>query len=118
MAVLRLSPKGINGIMSQREGMGKSGESFLVVKNQDRVIFRSDLKTLGEGKYVLGQSADGISHLTEGIFSGASGSDVRTDESGNMTLVIFDPINIGVLQWVLVTKMALEEAIVPSVEGK
>lgn len=117
-AVLRLSPKGINAVMVQREGMGNSGESFLVAKSDAGIFFRSDLKTIGEGKFVVGQSAQGVAPLIEGVFSGTSGSDVRSDASGNMNLVVYNPVNIGGLKWVLVTKMLLEEAIVPVLEGK
>lgn len=115
VAVLRIGPDEINAIMARREGMGRSGETFLVGRDKGKLLMRSDLKTMGEGKLVAGADAGVLSSLLEGAFDRPV-REVRMDDSGRMVLVISDPIEVSGVKWALTTKMDLEEAIVPSAE--
>jgi methyl-accepting chemotaxis protein len=115
VAVLRIGPAEINAIMARREGMGRSGETFLVGQGKGKLLMRSDLKTIGDGKLVVGAEGGVLSSLLEGAFERPV-REARMDDSGKMVLVIADPMEISGVKWALITKMDLEEAIVPGAE--
>jgi methyl-accepting chemotaxis protein len=107
----RLTPAPLNAIVHHREGMGKSGETYLVGRHDDRISFRSDMLTMGAGDYVVGRriSTDYIRKALEG----ETGEAVFTDSEGTLVMVAYGPLEIDGLQWACITKMDLEEAIVP-----
>ena len=105
----------INKIVQKREGMGKSGESYLVGKKNGKISFRSDMLTMGDGKYVIGHEI--TTPYIEKALSGNKAHEIYTDSYGNLVMVVYDALNIEGLNWAMVTKMNLEEAIVPKLEG-
>ncbi len=111
----QLSTDQINSIMQQRAGMGRSGESYLMGKSGGKVALRSDLKTMGEGKYVIGYEIS--TEYIEKALNGKKEHNVYTDSSGNLVMVAFNPLSIRGLQWACISKIDLEEAIVPLVDG-
>jgi len=106
---------GINQIMQQRSGMGTTGESYLVGKNKDKISFRSDMLTMGNGRYVIG--FDITTAYIEKAIAGKSDQGVFTDSAGHLTMVAFNPLAIKGLNWACVSKMNLEEAIAPKLKG-
>ncbi len=111
----QLPTDGINQIMQQRTGMGTSGESYLVGKNNDKIAFRSDMLTMGNGKYVIGHEI--TTAYIEKAIAGKSDQAVFTDSAGNLTIVAFNPLHIDGVNWACVSKMNLEEAIAPKLKG-
>ncbi len=105
----------INAIMQQRTGMGRSGESYLVGKHRNKIAFRSDMLTMGNGKYVLGYEIS--TPYIEMAVAGQNGKDVFTDSSGKLTAVAFEPMAIMDLTWACVSKIDLEEVVAPMREG-
>lgn len=112
----QLSTDQINSIMQQRAGMGRSGESYLIGKCGGKVAFRSDLKTMGDGNYVIGYEISNLEYIEKAL-NGKKEHNVYTDSSGNLVMVAFNPVSIHGLQWACISKINLEEAIVPWVEG-
>lgn len=57
----RFSGEFINQIMPSRQGLGKSGESYLLrwLESQKKFEMRSDIKTMGNGLYVIGYTLPG-----------------------------------------------------------
>ena len=99
-----------NEIVQRRDGMGTSGETYVVGNLGETVAFRSDMVTMGEGKYVVGYPIT-TPYIQEAI-AGNQGSGVYTDSAGKLVLVAYAPLQIAGLDWACITKMDLEEAIV------
>lgn len=115
VVALRLSRKAINASVGSRTGLGKSGETYLVGKQEGKIAFRSDMATMGGGSYVIGHEIS--TPYIEAALSGQSNQDVYTDSSGKLVAVAFTPLNIPGLNWAIITKIDLEEAIAPGDAG-
>lgn len=102
----------INNIMQQREGMGETGETYLVGSDY---LMRSDSyldpehRTLK--KSLLGNVKDnGIkTEATEKAIAGESGMGFIIDYHGNEVASVYAPIDIMNLRWAVVSEMDSEE---------
>lgn len=119
VVALQIPTEPINAIVQKRDGMGKTGETYLVGRHKEKTAFRSDMLTMGDGKYVTGYD---ISQITtsyiEKSLNGNSGESVYTDTNGKLVMVAYDPLDIKGLNWACVSKIDLEEAIVSQLEGE
>ncbi len=108
----------MNDIVGDRTGLGSTGESYVTEKRNGRIFFRSDMETMGGGDFVFGYDVTDIApeYLVR-AYRGEHGADVFTDSAGNLTMVVFEPLDIPGMEWAMVTKMNLEEAIAPTLEG-
>lgn len=111
--VFKMTKESINRISQRREGMGTTGETFFVGRNNGSTTYRSD-RTVKDG--AIGGSIN-ASYL-EKLFSGETGTEARLDESGNVEIVSYAPLKINGLDWGTVSVMSLEEAIAPRAEGE
>ena len=109
----------LNAVVGDRTGLGQTGESYLAERRNGRIYFRSDMETMGGGDYVFGYDLTDIApdYLTRAL-DGESGADVFTDSAGNLVMVVFTALDIPDMNWAIITKMDLEEAIVPQLEGQ
>jgi methyl-accepting chemotaxis protein len=115
---VQFSDKAINDITSNRHGMGQTGETYLVGQLGSHVLFRSNMETMGNGRYKTGYDITSILPVyIKKALSGNTGTQVFTDSKQNMTIVSFAPIQIEGLKWALISKFNLEEAISPKVYG-
>jgi methyl-accepting chemotaxis protein len=106
----------INAIVQSRAGMGKTGESYLVAKDKTgQSQFRSDMKTMGGGKYVIGYPIS--TSYIERALSGRTAWSIETDSSGRLVMVTHAPLEIQGLNWAILSKVNLEEVIAPKQEG-
>ncbi|MBD3266266.1 HAMP domain-containing protein [bacterium] len=113
----QLSSEQTNTIVQRRDGMGQTGETYLVGMNQAGTSeFRSNMLTMGDGKYVIGYEIS--TPYIEKALSGESASEVYTDSKGDLVMVSYDPLAIEGLDWAMVSKINMEEAIAPKIEGK
>ncbi|MFO7754009.1 MAG: methyl-accepting chemotaxis protein, partial [Desulfobacteraceae bacterium] len=112
-------PQGpINNIVQKRQGLGETGETYLAAEQGRMIEFRSDLQTMGDGKYTIGYDITDIAteYLHE-VLSGKEVIDVFVDSKGNPVAVGGDPIHITEdLTWAVITKQNLEEALIGNVE--
>ena len=117
LAKLAVDP--INDITQHREGLGQTGETYLAGKTNDRIAFRSNLMTMGDGKYVTGYDFTDIapSYLTSAL-SGQKRSGVYPDSNNNLAMVIANPLTIRGLQWAAVTKMSPNEVMIRTLKGE
>ncbi|MCP3873577.1 MAG: hypothetical protein GY699_10545, partial [Desulfobacteraceae bacterium] len=106
----------INKIAQQRDGMGKTGETYFAGKFNGKSSFRSDMLTMGNGKYVIGYEIS--TPYIESALAGKSSLKTYTDSSGNLVLVESSPLDIKGLNWACITKLNMEEAIAPIIEGE
>ncbi len=54
VAAVQIPKEPINEIVQAREGMGRTGETYLAAEVGERREFRSDMQTMGDGRYVIG----------------------------------------------------------------
>jgi methyl-accepting chemotaxis protein len=110
--VLQVSIEAINGIMMERTGLGKTGETYLV--GQD-MLMRSD-SFLDPVNHSIRASfrnpAKGIvnTEASREALAGKSGEKIITDYNGNPVLSAYAPILIGDVHWALIAEMDLAEA--------
>ncbi|MCP4348840.1 MAG: HAMP domain-containing protein [Desulfobacterales bacterium] len=103
----------INAIMQQREGMGESGETYLVGKLDGKTSYRSD-RTVKDGK--IGQNKTGKE--IGNALAGHSGIHIKTGSTGDLEIIAYEPLNIQGLNWGIISTVQLEEAIAPRFEGE
>lgn len=116
--VLQLSPSGINAIMGERTGLGKSGESYLIGSDH---LMRSD--SIQDAAHKLQASFDNPENgavktiaVDEGL-QGKSGAKIFQGYTGNMVLAAYAPIKaFGTTNWVVVSKIDEAEAFEPVYE--
>ncbi len=113
VVALRIDNQGLNTIVQRRRGMGKTGETYVAGRQNDKISFRSDRK-VKEGK--IGQTIS--EDYVETALSGQSGTAVRTDSNGEMNFISYDPLEISGLNWAIITMVSLEEAVAPRLEGE
>lgn len=108
--VFQISKESLNTIVHQREGMGATGETYLVGKRDATFRLRSDqvIRTGKMNDAIIGKEVEFIS-------AGQSGSLLRPTPTGYMEIVRYDPLAIAGLTWGIVTVMGLEEAITPTI---
>jgi methyl-accepting chemotaxis protein len=103
----------INAIMLQREGMGNTGESYLV--GQD-YLMRSDSYLDPEGHSVAAsfKSQSKIETVaTANALAGKSGEEVILDYNGSPVLSAYAPLKVGNLSWALISEIDVAEAFSP-----
>ena len=113
VVALQLSLDAINGIMQQREGMGETGESYLI--GADRLM-RSDSFLDPQGHSVKASfagtvAANGVD--TEGAreaLAGNSGAKIIIDYNGNPVLSSYTPLEIFGVTWALLAEIDEAEA--------
>lgn len=113
---LQLSIERINAIMQQREGMGDTGESYLVGPDK---LMRSDSFLDPDGHSVLASFAgnvteNGIDSVSVNrALADKEGITELIDYNGNPVLSAFAPVNIGSLRWSLIAEVDVAEALAP-----
>ncbi len=116
VVVLQITEKFIDSILKSRQGMGKTGESYLVTYNieSNRYEFRSNMKTMGDGEYTVGYSWDKklLDYWTKAIVAGLVGGHGEfKDSEGKKTLVVYNKLDIPWLNWYLISKIDKKEVL-------
>jgi methyl-accepting chemotaxis protein len=109
----------VNQIMLQREGLGQTGESYLVGPDQ---LMRSTSYLDPKGHSV---EASFLNHTTVETtpvieaLAGRSGQGVIIDYNGNPVLSAWSPIEVGSgVRWAMMTEIDVAEAFVPHKAGE
>jgi methyl-accepting chemotaxis protein len=98
----------INGIMTADAGLGETGSSFLVGKDQKlRSLDRSD-----EASIIL--TTDRKSVAVEAALRGETGSAEMIDFKGDTAIASYSPVEIDGLDWVIVSEIDEHEALAAS----
>jgi methyl-accepting chemotaxis protein len=109
----------IQKIMSQRSGLGKTGESYLV--GQDKLM-RSD-SYLAPVKYsvenVFKTNTIVTTSAIERALAGQPGQEVIIDYNGNPVLSNWDLIDLGNgIKWAMLTEIDIAEVYAPHIKGQ
>lgn len=113
VAIFRIDIEPINNMVQQRQGMGETGENFLVGATGEGPELRSD-RVVGEGG--LGESISGTG-ITAAL-SGASGTEIRMASNDSVVIRRYAPMEIPGLNWAIVGSTHLKEVISPVLEGE
>ncbi len=112
VVALQLPLEAINGIMQQREGMGDTGETYLV---GDDKRMRSDSFLDQSGRSVKASfagtvAANGVdTEAAREALAGKSGAKVIMDYNGNSVLSAFAPVGIDGANWAIIAEIDLAE---------
>lgn len=112
IVALQFSTDMINNIMKQREGMGKTGESFLIGPDK---LMRSDSYLDPTNRTVKASFANpekGMidSEASRSSLQGNTGIMVANDYRGIPCLISYMPLKVGNITWSLIAKMDKAEA--------
>ncbi len=117
VVAVRLSAEFINQIMPSRQGLGESGESYLLRwhENENRFELRSDIQTLGQGRYVIGYTLEkSPPYWRDARTAGFDGGDgTYEDSSGTTVLVAFNTLDVLGVKWMLISKINQAEVLRP-----
>jgi len=112
IVALQLSLDAINKIMLQREGMGETGETYLVGPDK---LMRSNSPLDQKNHSVVASFADPSkgsvdTDATRNALAGKKGSEIVTGYYGDEVLSAYTPLKIDGLSWVLIAEITRDEA--------
>jgi methyl-accepting chemotaxis protein len=116
VVILQVQGDSLNKIIKSREGMGETGETFIVGQAGGMTALRTDLNILGKGRYLRGMAID--TPYVKRALEGKKGAEVFSPEKGALLMVAYDSLDIAGLHWAIVSKINLEEAITPQFQGE
>jgi methyl-accepting chemotaxis protein len=112
-AVFQISANSINKITQQRSGLGKTAESYLVGKHDNKTSLRSD-RLLKKGK--IGDEELGADVIA--VISGDTGQISKLGSTGILKISVYTPLAISGLNWGIISSAEMEEVVVPKAEGE
>ena len=113
VAALQLSIHAIDDVMQHREGMGETGESYLIGSDK---LMRSDSFLDPEKHSIKASFAGDVKNNgvdTEAAnlaISGETGTKIIADYNGNTVLSAYTPLTIYGLHWALLSEIDFSEA--------
>ena len=116
VVALQLPLDAINGIMQEREGMGKTGETYLIGADK---LMRSDSFLDATGHSVKASFAGTVANNgvdTEGAtkaLAGETGAKIIEDYNGNPVLSAYTPIKIWDVTWAMLAEIDEAEVMEP-----
>ena len=123
---LQISLDAVNNIMSERAGLGITGESYLVGND---LLMRSDsyldtfevekgkiAKYSVEASFKGGHKAD--TSAVRAALNGKTYEEVIIDYNGNPCLSAYTPVSVGDFHWALLTEIDISEAFCPKFTGE
>ena len=105
--IAQLSGDALNGIVGDREGLGSTGECYLVGPD---MLMRTDSRSVPNAILRLKVETEAV---RRGL-RGESGVIEQTGYLGNRTLAAFSPMNAGSMHWVVVAKIEYAELMAPA----
>jgi methyl-accepting chemotaxis protein len=110
---LQIPTDTIDTIAQRRQGMGITGETYLVGRKDTITAYRSN-RVVKKGK--LGEKKDDA--FIDKALGGESGQEVKTGSTGDLEIVCYAPLDIPGLGWAIISTMSLEESAAPKAENK
>ena len=113
IVALRFTDSTLNEIMYKREGMGKTGESYLVGSDY---LMRSNSYLSHEyhsmrASFANSKTGSANTDSVKKALAGEKGYGVTTDYQGNTVFSAYTPLKIGNFTWALLTEISEEEAL-------
>ena len=117
---IQISIDAVNDIMTERAGMGQTGETYLVGPD---LLMRSDSFLDQKNHTVAASFADSEkgkvdTAAVKEALTGKAGADVIVDYNGNPVLSAYAPVDVGGVTWAVLAEIDVAEAFCPRIEGK
>ncbi|ARU59387.1 methyl-accepting chemotaxis protein [Oleiphilus messinensis] len=116
VVALQISADQINRIIQERTGMGSTGESYLVGRQDGKSSYRSDRVVKGKGKYVVGYPRE--DQYVDRALQGNTGFAFKVGSSGAVEFVGYSNIEIDGLDWAIFTTIQVEEVLASQSPGE
>ena len=115
VVAIQLPLQGINAIMQQREGMGKTGETYLVGPDN---LMRSDsfhdpVNHSVKASFANPETGRVDTESSRQALAGKSGMGIITDYNGDVVLSAYAPVRINGITWALLAEIDRAEALEP-----
>jgi methyl-accepting chemotaxis protein len=116
IVALQLSLDSINAIMQLRDGMGETGETYLVGSDK---LMRSDSFLDPQGHSVKASFAGNVKNngvdtqAVRDALNGNSASKIISDYNGNSVLSSYSPVKIGDTNWIVIAEIDEAEVMMP-----
>ncbi|MCP4995155.1 MAG: methyl-accepting chemotaxis protein [Gammaproteobacteria bacterium] len=116
VVALQLSTEVINNMMQQREGLGRSGETYLVGSDK---LMRSDSFLDPEGHSISASFAGTVAdngvdtEAANEALSGRTDTRIITDYNGNPVLSSYSPLKLGDTTWAVLAEIDEAEVMEP-----
>ena len=115
VAMFQMPIDRLNAIMSERSGLGETGETYLVGSDK---LMRSDSYLDPENHTVIASFRDPAKGKVDtdalrAAIAGKKGFDVIKDYNGNPVLSAYTPVKVGDLTWALIAEIDVAEAFCP-----
>lgn len=112
VAIFQMPVDRITAVMSQREGLGDTGETILVGPDN---LMRSNSYRDPVNRNLVSSFRDAENGKVEGdtvakALQGETGSTISTDYMGNEAIQFYGPVDLLGIQWALVAKQDTSEA--------
>lgn len=112
---LQLSLDAINGIMQKREGMGETGETYLV--GSDKLMrsnsFLDPSNHSVSASFARPDTGAVDTAASRAALAGKKGTEIVIDYNGNPVLSAYTPLEISGLDWVLIAEIDEAEEMAP-----
>jgi len=108
VAIFQMPVDKINSVMTQRAGMGESGEAYLV--GSDRLM-RSNSRFSEEPTIYKQEVA---TDATAQAINGNTGTEMVDDYRGIPGITSYSPLKLEGLDWVILAEMDLQEVMIPA----
>ena len=115
--VVSFTSEFMSRIVQYRQGMGTTGESYILGWQENKNIFefRSEMQTMGRGEYIVGFHLDkNIHYWQDALKAGLTGGHgLYVDSLGDNVLVAFNKLDVRGLEWFLISKIDKYEVTAP-----
>ncbi len=119
VAALQISIDAINEIMGERTGLGETGETYLVGRDNrmrsDAVLDPDNRSVVASFKDPSKGSVDTVASRKAG--NGQTGAEVIVSYSGQRVLSAYAPVRFGGITWGLIAEIDIAEAFCPKNEA-
>lgn len=116
---IQISTELVTNIVDSRQGMGNTGESYLIGIVDGTYEARSNLRTNNLKKFVVGYSHDTVlNYWKDADNAGVSGGQgTYLDSTNNAVLVTYNKLKLQNLDWMLISKIDEHEVTEPIRNG-
>jgi len=115
--VLCVTPDQLNAIVQKHQGLGQTGETYLVSTLKDKTVYRSDKMVNGTAQQRIG--VETTSDTINKALAGQTSTEIKRGQTGSQVQITsYAPLQITGLNWAIIVTLGLEDALTPTREGE